>query len=1054
MSNRTNEIQFFRRLARLLSKATTTRGLLEDLAPLLKSWHVDGYWLGHAEADGRVLVDYASSQEMMEFLAQLQVHWDQGPWAQGPTGQALRSGKPCHIPDWREADKSSPFQPAIEHHQWRSTVALPMQAGDRRLVLSLYSRTSGTFGKHHTQTQIEELGHFLEATLARDAALDEERRKLARLAFHDPLTDLPNRAALDTRVEEALARADRQERLLAVALLDLDDFKLINDLHGHAAGDALLIEFAHRLQAELRKNDFACRLGGDEFVLLLEELDNLDDLETLLARLHATLTAPIQVSDTVEVAISLSLGLVIYPLCFDCGKDAAGILLRAADQALYQAKAQKNARERWWTLFDATRSFAGLAATSNESMADIDVPAYGTAATQAFKRIEPVLALALPAVVEAVYAKLSVDPESGVLIQTFSSEEKRQHRAEMENHLGQLLASELDENAHRDASRQLGRIHAMVGIRPEWVVGAYGLLLERLHISLPSSAVLFSLLSRRLAIDLQAQLTGHADITAEYDAALQRITSLAMRAQRFTELGEGMVEALAALSGVVSVTLGRPDAAGHYVFEFIAGDAFRQYLQALAEGRARPIDVNPSEKGQGPTGRAWRSGAIERCLNYATDPRLRPWREHGLALGVRSSVAIPLVPPNGPPQAVLTLYLKHVGGFSGQDQERMLQQLRHLIGQALQRVAHTEQDILAQPLRDRWRKLLKKDALELHYQPILDLRSCQVVGAEALARLREPSGTLIMPGQFLPSFGEHELRRLFEFGLHHALETAIDWETQGHTLNISLNLPPQGLSDSRYLGLIERALTHHSISPQRLKLELLETAESTDASARDRALDTLKGLGVRLLEDDLGSGYSSLLRLDRLPFDGVKIDQTLVRHYRQNPLRTLNFIRHLTRLAQDMGKWVTVEGLETPALVEASAYLGAEYGQGYAIARPMPATDLPTWIDNMPACLAPDMPSTALGALAVYLDNGGCAPCLADKASFTDEAQVVQRFCQGNNPVQTYIAGLGEQAATLGQACDRLAEASTRGLIDKEFERARLKLMECLLEQARNEYRE
>ena len=1047
----TNETEFFRRLARLLAQASTTRGLLQDLAPLLESWRVDGYWLGHAETDGSVAIDYASSEEMSEFVSQLMLRWDQGPWAQGPTGQALRSGRPCHIPDWRETDPDSPFMPLIARYGWRSTVALPMQAGEQRLILNLYSRTPGTFGRRHTQTQIEELGHFLEAALARDAALEAEKRKLARLAFHDPLIDLPNRAALDIRLEAALARADRHQRLLAVALFDLDDFKPVNDVYGHAAGDALLIELARRLQAGLRKSDFACRLGGDEFVLLLEDLEELDDLEHLLDRLHARLTAPVRVSDSAEVGIGLSLGLVIYPLCFDCGQDAAGSLLRAADQALYQVKAQKRARQRWWALFDASRPFAGLGAASGEDAAEAETPAYGAAADRILARVAPLLSITLPAAVDVFLAKPPA--EIRALLNIMTPDERSRHRQTMIEHLRRLFDPRLDEKTHRESSRRLGRVHGMAGIRPEWVVGAYGQILDTLQAGLPREGPLFGLISRRMAIDLQSQLMGHAAIAAEYDAALERITALTMQSRRFVELAEGVVETLCALDGVVSVTLGRPNAAGHYVYEFVAGDPFRKYLQALAEGRAHAIDVTPGEKeGQGPTGRAWRSGTIERCLNYATDPRMRPWREIGLALGVHSSVAIPLAPPDGPPQAVLTVYLSNLGGFSGQEQKRLLQQLRSLIGQALPQLAHAEKDVLAQPTRERWRKRLEEGALEMHFQPILDLRDCRVVGVEALARLRDGVGQRVAPGQFLPTFGEREFLRLFEEGMEQTLAAAKDWQAQGHELNVSINFPPQGLRDSRYLGRVEQALTRHAFLPQRLKLELLESSESADEAARDRSIEALKRLGVRLIEDDLGSGYSSLLRLDRLPFDGVKIDQTLVRHYLQDPLRALSFIRHLARLAQDMGKWVTVEGLETRGLVEAAALLGADYGQGYAIARPMPADALPAWIESLPACLLPAQPATALGALAVYMNNGGCTQALSDRARFLDEAQAIQHFCQANNPVQNYIAGLGEQGAALALACHRLAEATARGRIDAKFERARQELMIRLIEQARREY--
>ncbi|AOV16019.1 hypothetical protein BJI67_02070 [Acidihalobacter aeolianus] len=1047
-----DEAAFFHQLARLLAKAQSTPALLADLSSLLAIWKVDSYWLGHVEADGRLLVDYTSNQEMAAYLEALDLPWNLGSWAQGPTAKAIRSGKPSYITDWEDADSSLPFLPAVRRHGWRSSATLPIGDGDRVYALSLYSRTPGAFGRHQSQTQLEELANFLGAVFARDAELEEEKRKLTRLAFHDPLTDLPNRAALDLRLEEAPARAERHEHLLAVALFDLDDFKPVNDLYGHAAGDALLIELASRLKSALRQNDFACRLGGDEFVLLIEDLEDLDDLEILLDRLHQALIAPVRLDEQTEVTVDMSMGLVLYPLCFDCSSDATGQLLRAADQALYQAKAQKGHRSRWWTLFDASSPMDGRVSVEQEQDDAQSLPAYGPAARQVLERAQGLLAAALPAVVESVYRLLAGQPEAGRVIGALSPEEQSHHRARLGEHLRRLLDPKLDERAHRDLALALGREHAVTGMRPEWMVGTYGLIVERLLAGLPASAALLSILVRRLSVDQQAQLEGQAEVEVEYENTLQHIDAVAAQVGSFDELAEGCIEALYKLPGVVSVTLGRPDPQGRFVFEFVAGEAFMDYLERVHAGLAPQIEVTPGELGQGPSARAWRSGRIEHGINYATAPGLAPWRDLACEIGVRSLVAVPLT-SNSSPQAVLSLYCDRPNGFSGREQIRFLHQLQHHFALALRRFELEEKSVLAEPVRRQWRERLEHhDGLILHYQPLVDLKSGALIGVEALARLRAPDGGIVMPGRFLPSYGDRELRRLFERGLYLAFEALHRWEEQGLKLSVSLNLPAQGLNDSRYLGMVEQALAQQAIDPARLKLEVLESDENLDVPARDRTLAGLKALGVWLVEDDLGSGFSSLLRLDRLPFDGVKIDQALVRHYLQNPLRALAFILHLTRLAQDMGKRVTVEGLESQGMIEASAFLGADYGQGYAIARPMPAEKVPDWVAARPPVTAAEMPGTALGALAVYLENGGGTPYIADRNRFLNEDDRLQSFCLGNNSVQAYIHALDEQdAPLLIEACEQLASLAARGVLDDKFDQARESLMQRLIERARQE---
>ena len=187
------------------------------------------------------------------------------------------------------------------------------------------------------------LGTFVDVT-ERHQLVD----KLVRQSLSDTLTGLPNRRALDAEMGKAIARSDRQERLLAVGFLDLDAFKPINDTYGHDAGDDLLKEMARRLQDAMRRTDTVARLGGDEFVLLLEGLRGMDELDQVLARIQTAIAQPFHIKGEV-VSIQASLGLTIYP--FDGAADA-DLLLRHADQAMYAAKARpERGREGWVQLY-------------------------------------------------------------------------------------------------------------------------------------------------------------------------------------------------------------------------------------------------------------------------------------------------------------------------------------------------------------------------------------------------------------------------------------------------------------------------------------------------------------------------------------------------------------------------------------------------------------------------------------------------------------------------------------------------------------------------------
>lgn len=173
-------------------------------------------------------------------------------------------------------------------------------------------------------------------------------RALADQAQRDPLTGLPNRRALEDEFAKAIARAQRHQRMLAMVMLDLDDFKPINDTYGHIEGDRVLRVIAERLQAHLRRTDFVARLGGDEFVLLIEDANNWDEISTVLNKLSEAIQLPLPLEDGRHIQVSFSAGVASYP---HIDTDNPDTLMRAADQALYENKAHKLDRLSFWTCY-------------------------------------------------------------------------------------------------------------------------------------------------------------------------------------------------------------------------------------------------------------------------------------------------------------------------------------------------------------------------------------------------------------------------------------------------------------------------------------------------------------------------------------------------------------------------------------------------------------------------------------------------------------------------------------------------------------------------------
>ncbi|HEX9451303.1 MAG TPA: PAS domain S-box protein [Burkholderiales bacterium] len=170
------------------------------------------------------------------------------------------------------------------------------------------------------------------------------REQLEHQASHDALTGLPNRSLLFDRLNQAIAQANRYQRMIAVAFVDLDNFKFINDSLGHGAGDHVLRISAERLTACLREGDTVARHGGDEFVLLLHDQSGRESVTQVVTRVIEELAAP-QVAEGQEFATTCSVGISLYP---EHGIDAA-TLLKNADAAMYRAKAQGKNSFRFYT---------------------------------------------------------------------------------------------------------------------------------------------------------------------------------------------------------------------------------------------------------------------------------------------------------------------------------------------------------------------------------------------------------------------------------------------------------------------------------------------------------------------------------------------------------------------------------------------------------------------------------------------------------------------------------------------------------------------------------
>ncbi len=614
--------------AELVIRTRSERELLDEMCRLLvESALFSQVWIARPNIAGDLEIESIfSTMQLKQYRYLPNVYT--GDESRVLAVRAWRQSKLQYTND-RLADPDSPaIQNFYRDHNLHATAVVPLyRDGDLWALLTLLSHEKNIFTPELVALleRIGKLiGHGLDALDLRQI-LEEERQHQSWLARHDALTDILNRRGVIERLDEALSRARRHKKLLAVAVMDLDGFKTINDVHGHPAGDLLLRTIADRMQSTLRQTDAVGRLGSDEFVLIMEDLDHEDDLAMMLTRVQEAIEMPIHLSSGRSIALRGSIGVTLFP----ADDSSPERLLRHADRALYDFKENKDEPEQRWTLFQAE------------------------ADEQKFARRKTILSL------------------------------------------------------------------------------------------------------------------------------------------------------------------------------FRAGNT------------------------------------------------------------------------------------------------------------------------------------------RVYYQPVIDLQSGKVSGIEALARLADSDNSLLPPAEFLPQLSPADLGALTHQVTEQSIRDLHRLDKAGFVLNVGINVEPVTLADPKAVDALRKQVENSGLSASRFIFELLERADILSMAGTQEALRELKSGGARIALDDVGSAYSSLLRVKELPVDVVKLDRSFLIDLERQP-NQLRFIMHLVHLVQGLGPDLVVEGIEGIATGDALAALGVRLAQGFGIAHPMGIEDLLKWLKRYKP-VTWKKPTSLLGAVALQL---------------------------------------------------------------------------------------
>ncbi|WP_127158891.1 putative bifunctional diguanylate cyclase/phosphodiesterase [Xanthomonas arboricola] len=236
--------------------------------------------------------------------------------------------------------------------------------------------------------------------------------------------------------------------------------------------------------------------------------------------------------------------------------------------------------------------------------------------------------------------------------------------------------------------------------------------------------------------------------------------------------------------------------------------------------------------------------------------------------------------------------------------------------------------------------------LRLHYQPRVDLHDHRCVGVEALLRWQHPMIGPVMPADFVPMAEKTALiNRITAWVIDNGIAQAARWQQQGLDFNLALNVSAADLDRPGFVGLLRRGLERHNLDPRRLEIEFTESAMIRHPEHLAEQLAAIAALGVHIAIDDFGTGYSNFSYLKQLPASSLKIDQSFIRSLPDNRTdRTL--VPAMIQLGHSLGQRVVAEGIESAEAYAQLRTWGCDEGQGYWIAKPMPAAALETWLQT------------------------------------------------------------------------------------------------------------
>lgn len=820
-----------------------------------------------------------------------------------------------------------------------------LQSGEREIELDYRSYYLATQQYGWLKMTIhlfrdQENGHVCGVLYVRD--IDEKKKeelKIRERADHDPLTGLLNRSSFAALAENVLQ--SHKDKRHAFLMLDIDNFKQINDTFGHATGDELLGTIAKKLQTTFRERDLIGRMGGDEFAVFLTDITERDTVISRAGFLGDALDMQVE-EGGYTAHISCSIGIAFAP---DHG-NTVRTLYANADQAQYRAK--RSGKNR-------TAVFGEEDSSEEDGLAAIASALYQKAAEprRAWARLLHLVGTRMDADRVMLYQPDPTQSEAGIRLQWTAPGVAEYQEPESGAARSEALAY---------WSGALENSKTAVVFRREVPSGAADFLTQG-----GAETVLYLALRRGGKDHGMLVLTcieKHRLWTAREQKVLMSVAQVLCGQLAEQESGKRQqVDKICALRDPLT--------------QLVNYDGFKAQAQVLIA-----------------------NGAAEEYVLVCTDIcNMKQLNErHGYAAGDKVLLALAAFYQKIPNALVTRAFGDHFFVFYPtsmslallqQMLEREQQQLCHVLGQeipgmqvalrtGIYRLLPTELDISSalsranaarqekQPgigcrvftpqLDTRMRQeeeiahklpeALTKGEICTYLQPVVNLRNGRIVGAEALVRWQGKEGQIFLPGEFLPLLERAGL--IADLDLH-MLEGAADWlierSLQGKMLcPVSVNTSACTAMLQTKLAETAKRLEAENIDPGALILELTEHTFSDNPEQVCQVVQQLQQSGFRTAMDDMGAGCTAVSLLTDLPVDWVKLDRAML-IASQKSERGMDFLRRMVELLKSMGYTVVCEGVETAKEAELLCEIGCDLAQGYFFAAPMPIAEFEVQFD-------------------------------------------------------------------------------------------------------------